>query len=245
MSQEIKFEENDVIGEATLDVIAKADKFNRWMYQTIKPYCKGKTLEIGSGIGNISTFFLEDDFEMVLTDIRQNYFEKLNQNFNQYSNFLGSEIMNLTDEDFDKKFEKHLGKYDTVFALNVVEHIKDDVLAIKNCKKLLKDNGHLIILVPSYQTLYNKFDKELGHYRRYTKTSLSNIFKLNNFKIMHKQHFNFIGILGWYVTGSILKKESIPGGQMKLYNTLVPIFKIIDKLIANKIGLSTIVVGKK
>ena len=245
MSKEIKFEENDAIGEATLDVIAKADKFNRWMYETIKPFCKGKTLEIGSGIGNISTFFLDDGFDMVLTDIRQNYFEKLNQNFNQYSNFLGSEVMNLTDAEFDKKFESHIGQYDTVFALNVVEHIQDDGLAITNCKKLLKKGGHLVILVPSYQGLFNKFDTELGHYRRYTKTKLSKVFTNSNLEIIHKQYFNFIGILGWFITGSILKKESIPGGQMKLYNTLVPIFKIVDKVIFNRIGLSTIVVGKK
>ncbi|WP_299888245.1 bifunctional 2-polyprenyl-6-hydroxyphenol methylase/3-demethylubiquinol 3-O-methyltransferase UbiG [uncultured Lacinutrix sp.] len=245
MPKEIKFEENDAIGEATLDVIAKADKFNRWMYETIKPFCKGKTLEIGSGIGNISTFFLEDGFEMVLTDIRQNYFEKLNRNFNQYSNFLGSEVMNLTDVEFDKKFKNHLEQYDTVFALNVVEHIKDDNLAIKNCKKLLKKDGHLVILVPSYQGLFNKFDTELGHYRRYTKSKLAKVFKTNSFKIIHKQHFNFIGILGWYVTGSLMKKESIPGGQMKLYNKLVPLFKVVDKVIFNSVGLSTIVVGKK
>jgi len=245
MSEEIKFEENDAIGEATLDVIAKADKFNRWMYDTIKPYCKGKTLEIGSGIGNISTFFLNDGFEMVLTDIRQNYFEKLNQNFSEYPNFLGSEIMNLTDAEFDMKFQDHLEQYDTVFALNVVEHIKDDTLAVTNCKKLLKKDGHLIILVPSYQRLFNKFDIELGHYRRYTKSKLSKVFNTSDFKIIRKQYFNFIGILGWFVTGSLMKKESIPGGQMKLYNTFVPIFKIVDKVIFNCFGLSTIVVGKK
>jgi 2-polyprenyl-3-methyl-5-hydroxy-6-metoxy-1,4-benzoquinol methylase len=53
----------------------------------------------------------------------------------------------------------------------VVEHIKDDRLAIANCKKLLKKNGHLIILVPAYRYLYNEFDKELEYYRRYNKNA--------------------------------------------------------------------------
>jgi len=245
VATEIKFEEQDVIGETTLEVIAKADKFNRWMYQTIKPYCKGKVLEIGSGIGNISTFFMEDQFEIMLTDIRKGYCEKLTSTFEQNPCFLGTEVMDLTDLEFDEKFKSHLGQYDTVFALNVVEHIFDDELALKNCKKLLRTGGHLIILVPSYQKLYNGFDKELGHYRRYTKSLLSPVFLKNAFTIIHKQYFNFIGIFGWYVTGNLMKKETIPGGQMKLYNTLVPVFKIIDKLIFNSAGLSTIVVGKK
>jgi 2-polyprenyl-3-methyl-5-hydroxy-6-metoxy-1,4-benzoquinol methylase len=42
----------------------------------------------------------------------------------------------------------------------VVEHIKDDRLAIANCKKLLKKNGHLIILVP-----FREISKEQKHSR--------------------------------------------------------------------------------
>ena len=136
-------------------------------------------------------------------------------------------------------------QYDTVFALNVIEHIFDDTLALKNCHKLLKKGGQLIILVPSYQKLFNKFDEELGHYRRYNKESLSEIFIKNNYQIKHRQYFNFVGTFGWYITGSLLKKEAIPEGQMRLYNALVPIFKIIDKILFNKAGLSVISVGKK
>ena len=245
MATEIKFEEQDIVGESTLEVIAKADRFNRWMYNTIKPYCKGRVLEIGSGIGNISTFFMQDGFDIMLTDIRKGYCEKLEATFKQTPHFLGTEIMDLTDAEFDQKFADHLGQYDTVFALNVVEHIYDDQLALANCKKLLRTDGQLIILVPSYQKLYNGFDRELGHYRRYTKSLLSEVFVKNDLEIIHKQYFNFMGIFGWYVTGSLMKKETIPGGQMKLYNMLVPIFKIIDKVVFNSAGLSTIVVGKK
>ena len=118
-------------------------------------------------------------------------------------------------------------------------------MAIKNCGKLLKSDGCLIILVPSYQRLFNKFDVELGHYRRYNKLKLSKLFEKNDYRVIHKQYFNFIGIFGWYVTGSILKKKAIPKGQMKLYNSLVPMFKVIDKTILNSVGLSTIVVGNK
>ena len=245
MKEIIEFEEDDIIGETTLNVIAEANKFNRWMYETIKPFCKGKVLEIGSGIGNISDYFMQDDFEILLTDIRQGYCEKLKSKFSENKCFLGTEIMDLTDPDFDIKFENHLEQYDTVFALNVVEHIYDDTLALKNCKKLLKKDGHLIILVPSYQKLFNNFDTELGHYRRYTKASLSTIFLNAKFDIIKKRYFNFIGIFGWYVSGNLLKRKSIPGNQMSLFNILVPIFKIVDLIIFRSIGLSTILIGKK
>lgn len=245
MSEKIKFQEDDQVGATTLHTIAEADKFNEWMYDSIKPFCTGKILEIGSGIGNISNFFIRDKHTVFLSDIRDGYCKALDEKFNTENSYLGTGVIDLTDPDFNKKYSDHLEQYDTVFALNVVEHIYDDSLALKNCHKLLTTNGTAIILVPSYQKLFNQFDTELGHYRRYTKKTLSPLFLNSNFKITHKQYFNFVGILGWFVSGKILKNKNIPEGQMKLYNFLVPIIKLIDKIILNSAGLSTIVVGKK
>jgi len=125
----------DPIGKQTLEVISQADTFNKWMYETIKPFSKGKVLEIGSGIGNISELFIENRSEIMLSDLRTEYCEILKEKFKNNSNFLGAEEIDLNDDNFETKYQNHIGIYDTVFALNVVEHIADDVLAIKNCKK--------------------------------------------------------------------------------------------------------------
>ena len=235
----------DKTGKNTLDVIGEADQFNHWMFRTILPFSKGKILEIGSGLGNISTFFLDNENEIMLTDLREEYCDHLREKFGSRSNLMGVEQLDLINPDFENIYSEHLGNYDTVFALNVIEHIEDDNLSIRNCKKLLKNGGHLIILVPSYQNLYNKFDEELGHFRRYTQKSLSNLFLKNNLTIIHKQYFNLMGIAGWYLSGNLLKKESIPSQQMKIYNKLVPVWKILDFIVENKVGLSTIVIGRK
>lgn len=234
------FKEIDTEGQVTLEAIDKADNFNEWMYQTIKPYCKGKVLEIGSGIGNISRYFLRDNFDITFSDIRTSYCDVLLQKFPK------SKIieLDLVDPDFDNKFSTLIGTFDTVYALNVVEHIKDDNLAIMNAKKLLKTDGNIIILVPAYQALYNRFDTVLEHYRRYNDTTLNNLIS-KHFTLIHSQYFNFIGIFGWFFSGSVLKKKTIPAGQMSLFNMLVSIFKLADKILFNKAGLSVISVGKK
>ena len=245
MNQEPEFIENDAVGEQTLEAISDADKFNDWMYATIKPFTKGKVLEIGSGIGNISNCFIEDGISIMTSDIRDGYCKRLKERFSGKPAFLGTVNMNLTDTDFEQKFSEHLNQYDTVFALNVVEHIYDDNLAIRNAKKLLKKGGHLIILVPSYNKLMNGFDEELGHFRRYTVPSLTRLFEQEKLEVIHQQYFNFVGMFGWYISGNLLKNKVIPKGQMSLYNNLVPVIKLIDKLVLNKVGLSTIVVGRK
>lgn len=243
--EEIELTQADLVGEVTLEVIAKADKFNRWMYQTIKPFCTGRIFEIGSGTGNISRYFIEDHQQIMLSDFREAYCNNLSATFGNNSSVLGIEVLDLIDPGFDARFARHLGKFDTVFALNVVEHISDDALGLNNCYKLLAKGGHVVILVPSYQKLYNTFDGELGHFRRYTKSSLSRVFSKTGFQIIHQQYFNFIGIFGWYFSGTILKKKIIPGNQMKIYNFLLPAIKIIDKAVLNLAGLSTIIVGRK
>jgi 2-polyprenyl-3-methyl-5-hydroxy-6-metoxy-1,4-benzoquinol methylase len=245
MKENFEFKPVDEEGLDILDVISTADRFNNWMYQTIKPYCSGQILEIGSGIGNISNYFLKDGFKIQLTDVRDNYCEQLKMKFSLHSNLLGIENIDLVNQEFDTKYSAHLSKYNTVFALNVVEHIKDDNLAIANAKKLLTDGGQLIILVPAYQALYNQFDRTLEHYRRYTKKSLGTVFQNSHLNIVHSQYFNAVGIAGWYVSGKLQGNDTIPNNQMQLYNKLVPIFKFVDKMIFNLFGLSVVLIGRK
>jgi hypothetical protein len=65
------------------------------------------------------------------------------------------------------------------------------------------------------------------------------------FKVVHHQFFNFIAILGWFISGTILRKRIIPGGQMRFYDVMVPVWKIIDFFTRRLAGVSVIQVGEK
>ncbi|RYF96130.1 MAG: class I SAM-dependent methyltransferase [Chitinophagaceae bacterium] len=237
--------EHDVTGQETLERFANAPAFNRWLYQSIAPYCKGSILEIGSGIGNISTLLLEDHAQVTLSDLRQPYCEKLRQRFGNHPHFKGALQLDIAPDNFDQHHPQLLQQFDTVIALNVVEHIQDDARALDNCKKLLRSNGRLIILVPAYQSLYNSFDLELGHFKRYTRKELAEKMQSAGMDLVHSQYFNLAGVPGWWLTGSVMKKKVIPGAQLKIFNRLVPVFRVLDKIILKKAGLSAIAVAVK
>jgi len=241
MGNQDNFKEFDFEGEENLRAIAEADKFNEWMYQQVVPHCTGKILEIGSGIGNISYFFDRDGMDIDLSDIREQYRSYLKKSFEKRAVL----DMDIVADGFIEMHGDKLGTYDAVFALNVVEHIKDDELAIENMIKLLKPGGKIIILVPAYQWLYNGFDVALEHFKRYTKSRLLGIFPTTGAKLIRSWYFNFAGIFGWFLVGSVMKKKLIPESNMKLYNVLTPIFKIADKVVLNKMGLSVIAVYQK
>jgi len=62
---------------------------------------------------------------------------------------------------------------DTVIALNVIEHIEEDVAAMRSMRDMLVPGGRAIVLVPALPRLYGSLDRELGHARRYTRNALA------------------------------------------------------------------------
>ncbi len=237
-----KYKNIDQEGAQILDAISSATHFNRWMYESVEPYCKGKILEVGSGVGNISSFFLDSKKEITLTDLRPVYRKTLIKKFRLSSEKVID--LDIAHPEFKTTYAHLLNSFDSVFALNVVEHIKDDVLAIENMYSLLKQGGQMLVLVPAYQGLYNDIDLALEHYRRYNSKSLSQL--MSNWAPIKKSfYFNAMGIMAWWIGGKILKQKTIPESEMKIYNFFVPLFKIIDKLTGNRIGLSVVCVIEK
>ncbi len=236
---------NSKYGTDTLEVISDATRFNRWMYETIKPHCSGEILEIGSGIGNISQFFIKEGADISLSDIESSYFPRLEQKFGKFPNLKSMHRLSFSDKNLEKNFPELINSFDTIFALNVVEHIPDDRLAMENAMKMLKPGGKVVILVPAFQWLYNGFDKQLDHQRRYSQKSLRNLLEGAGFSVIHRQYFNFIAIFGWYISGTVLRKKIIPGGQMRFYDALVPVWKLIDFFTRKLVGISIIQVGVK
>jgi SAM-dependent methyltransferase len=232
-------------GTETLKVISDADKFNRWMYETIKPFCKGHILEIGSGIGNISRFLISDGYRVSLSDVSNSYIEILKKRFSGCDNFNEVIQFDFAEKEIRRKHSGMIGQYDTIVALNVLEHIDDHKQAVKNCLYLMKPGAKLIILVPAFESLYNQFDKAVEHHRRYSSRSLKKLITVPGLNIVHTQYFNAAGILGWYISGKMLRKNVIPGGQMSVYNKLVPLWKVADKLLNRFCGLSLICVAEK
>jgi len=233
----------DPVGLHTLEVIAKADRFNRWMYDQFRDQLKGEILEIGSGIGNVSKLVIEEEHSITLSDYNEEYCKELKKKFEGNKNVKGIISIDLLDPEFEKKYSGYKERFDSIFLLNVIEHIQDDSFAIRNCKYLLKQNGHLILLAPAYAWLYSSFDKQLGHFRRYTLKSLGDLLKKNNFSILTGSYFNCTGIGGWLLFGKIQRQKMLSGSEMSAFNKIVPIAKGIDKLFGKKVGLSAIVTG--
>jgi hypothetical protein len=99
--------------------------------------------------------------------------------------------------------------------------------------------------VPAYRWLYNSLDKELGHFRRYNRQRLSGLLSGQHFQIVHTQYFNMAAIPGWWMSGSLFKMKEIKSGPVNIYESLVPMLKLADRLAGKRFGLSVIAVACK
>ena len=229
----------------TLGVLAGAGNFNRWMFERIEPFCGGEILEAGSGIGNLSHFLIEAFDNVTLSDVDPAYCGLLERRFSSCPSFKGVCRMDLGASDIGAVAPELTGRFDTVIALNVVEHIADDQQAVRNCAALLRPGGRLVVLVPAYQGLYNELDRGLGHYRRYTSRRLAALMREQGLEVYRSDYFNAAGLLGWWFTGSVLKMKVMEPRFLSFYNRFVPVFRLLDRIIGRKAGLSVLALACK
>jgi len=83
-------------------------------------------------------------------------------------------------------------KYDGVFSLDVIEHVENDLEAVKALKSLIAENGRLIVTVPAYQWLWSAHDEVNHHFRRYSKKTFLELFDSAGLKIRYVSYFNSI-----------------------------------------------------
>lgn len=231
------------IGNKNLDTLDKAENFTNWMYEQVKPYLKGKILEIGSGSGTYSKKIIRDfaSENIFLSDLDPDYITKLQKQFQLPQSHI--QTLNLEKQE---EFAKFNTTFDSAFALNVLEHVEHDELAFKNIYNALTPNGSCIILVPAHKFLFNRIDTAVGHFRRYSKEELSSKTTKAGFIIEKIFYFNALSIPGWYLNGNILKKAEVDGNLVGFYNAIIPPVRLVEKyILQKKIGISLIAILKK
>lgn len=232
-------------GLETLYLLSNADGLNAWIWERIRKFVHSPVIEIGSGIGNISQYLYRHCNELVLSDYNEEYTHYLKKTFSDSDSIKSVEKIDLSIVSFDDSYKHLFNRFNSLVMINVLEHIKDDKTAIKNALKLLNTGGHLIILVPCSLLLYNTLDKKLGHERRYSSDSLMNLFNDLPARKIEIRYFNVLGAVGWYISGRILRYTSLKTWQVKVFEKLVPVGKLLDSIMKKKFGLSIIAVVKK
>ncbi len=219
-----------------LENFDKAVIWRKYIYLLIKKYISNNTLEVGAGIGSFTKNYQKKIKNVTLSETDKSNFNLLLEKFKNKNNI---KIINSLTKQINDSFN-------TILYLNVLEHIEEDTEEINQALKKLKTNGYLIILVPAHNELYSKFDKAIGHIKRY-KTDFFKSLKLDNAEVVELYYLDCLGYFLYYLNKMFFKEETYPT-KLKIFiwdKLFTPFSVILDKFSNYKFGKNALCVIKK
>ncbi|RYY70743.1 MAG: class I SAM-dependent methyltransferase [Chitinophagaceae bacterium] len=169
-----------------------------------------KILNIGAA-GGASSKWLQEFGEVVSVE---------NESF--FIDHLRSEGMNVTDASIiSMPFPDN--SFDLVCAFDVIEHVEQDDVALKEINRVCKSHGTVCITVPAFQSLWSNHDVVNRHFRRYKKKELhKRIETVNGLSIKEMAYFNSLLFLPIFVArrvGPIFSSRKEDRSDFELYKT--------------------------
>lgn len=222
-----------------LELFQHAKHWKKYFSKQIKPYIKGTVLEVGAGIG-ASTLLLNDgtasSWIMLEPDKQMSLFLKKKIDAKQLP--ANCELQTGT-------IDQQSSGFDTIIYIDVLEHIATDAEEMVKAAALLEQGGHIIILSPAFQFLYNPFDKAIGHHRRYTKKMLRKLTPAT-LQLVDTKYYDTVGYFAALVNKLLLRKKYPTRHQVRFWdNWMIPVSTITDKLFFHSFGKSIIGIWKK
>jgi 2-polyprenyl-3-methyl-5-hydroxy-6-metoxy-1,4-benzoquinol methylase len=225
-----------------LEIIEEAHRYGEHVFELFRPFIGRRVLEVGAGIGTMSRKLVRTADLVVGIEPNANCCARLEAVMSAEPKFTML-ACHLEECDLDDLRGKQL---DTVYCVNVLEHIEDDVAALKTFKELVVPGGHVLIYVPAVQAAYGPLDAELGHHRRYSKRTLGAAFAAAGLDLIRMKYANPIGLIGWMYNAHVTKARHHSLEQVKLFERFVAPWALpLERLIPPPIGSSLIAVGVK
>jgi SAM-dependent methyltransferase len=220
-----------------LEIFAHALHWKAYFSSILSPYGK-KVLEVGAGIGATTAILcdgsqeewvcLEPDLGLLAQVERQIRSGVLPACCRAHAG-------TVRDLEPDTLF-------DSILYIDVLEHIEDDHGELEQAASHLAPGGRLIVLSPAYPFLYSPFDKAIGHYRRYTRTSLTMVTP-QGCKLERLLYLDSVGLLT-SLSNRLLLRQNLPTHAQILFwdHKLVPLSKFFDRVTGFNVGRSVVAI---
>jgi hypothetical protein len=226
-----------------LEGLATAVNHRQWFVDLGEPYLGESPIEIGSGLGDYAEAWATTPGRtFTATEAEPDRLVALKDRLADHP---GIRVVSL-HLPYDPHGAEALGGHSAAVAYNVLEHIEDDVEALRSMKDLVRPGGAVVIIVPAFEWAMSNADIATGHVRRYTKRSMRAAMEQAGLQIERIHYANMLGLLGYYMATSVFKLMPKEGPMVKVYDTFVlPVTRWLESFVRPPFGQSVFAVARR
>lgn len=220
-----------------LEVVWRAERYQRWIIGAFECDLGGEVLEIGAGVGAMTRWLSVRARHVTALEPDAAYRARIDGLHLQNVSTIGGLVEDLAAISLEA---------DAAVLVNVLEHLDDDAAALTATHAALRPGGRVCILVPAHQQLFGSLDEVYGHRRRYSSVRVGRMLARNGFVVERLRYLNPVGAAGWLVTGRILRRRTIsPWAVTLAERVVVPASRALEAFGDPPFGQSVVAVGRR
>jgi SAM-dependent methyltransferase len=221
-----------------LERMTRARNYVAWQTRLVHGELGRRVLEVGCGVGNFTGTLLDRE-AVIAVDIEPACIERLRERYAGTPN-LHAVVCDVASPKF-----RSLARFrpDSCVCLNVLEHTADDAAALEAMAGVVAPGGAIVLIVPAFQALYGPIDRNLGHFRRYSRGSLAAVARRAGLRLRKSHYSNAAGFFGWWMNAHVLRREAQSAGQIEIFDRyLVPVISAVEERVRPPFGQSLVAV---
>jgi len=220
-------------GTENLEVMRDAVNYNRYLLDLISNHAGNakRVIDFGAGSGTFAGPISRAGFEVTAVELD----DGLRAHLAQQGLRVVANTADLPAQSFDY-----------AYTFNVLEHIPDDVEALRGLKAKLVPGACLLIYVPAFQVLYTSMDANVGHVRRYSRDALVRNVVAAGFKV---EGAEYVDSLGYFAT-LVFKMTDRGSGDvnprmLRVYDRIIfPVSRLLDRIFHRWFGKNLLLVAR-
>ena len=228
-----------------LEAMSFAVNYHRWILSSFAPYLGTRVVEVGAGTGSFSELLWELRPQSLSLVEPSSMFAQLSENAKQFRGPVELKLYNDTFAAVAREI-RNVQQPDSIVYVNVLEHIADDQNELRVMSETLGPGGRVFIFVPALSWLYGSLDREINHYRRYSRGDVEAKCRAVGLKVLASRYFDLFGVLPWWIKYRLLQSTTMGPGSVRLYDqAVVPVAKRLESIIKPPLGKNVLLVAEK
>lgn len=219
-------------GADNLEVMSEAENYNRFLLDVVRRHAPPgqRVLDFGAGGGQFAVPLAQLGLDVTALEPDEGLRERI----------AGRGVAAVAGPE-----QLANGHFGYIYTLNVLEHIPDDVAALRQLRAKLAPGGTLLVYVPAFPVLYTGMDAKVGHVRRYTRGSLTAAVRSAGFTI---ERCAYVDSLGFFAT-LLFKVVGDSSGNinrtaLRLYDRAIfPLSRLIDTVTRRWFGKNLLLIA--